>query len=64
MTFSKFKYDLETLPMRQKMLKAMYREDHQTVEALNIIRREYAANQLRIAAALKALNSLRVVEIG
>ncbi len=44
-------YDLDHLPLRQAMLRAMLREPHHTIEGLRIIRRELAENDSRIADA-------------
>jgi len=44
MTVEQAKYHLQTLPMRQRMLLAMLRETHHTIDGIRAIKNELAAN--------------------
>lgn len=61
MNIAQAKYDLEILPARQALLRAMYREPHRTVEELAVIEREYNANGHRIKAARRTLSEAGVI---
>lgn len=55
MTQEQAKYHLETLPMRQKMIRAMANEPWQSVDSIRILRKEFEQNKQTLKQAREVL---------
>jgi hypothetical protein len=64
MTLEQAQYHLNTLFLRQSMLRAMIREDRQTVDGLKAIRKEYAENEATLEKARAVFDAHAVADVG